>query len=64
MQELDNQLYQAAETYRRILPLLGEHPQPNACDTYLGLARIAYEWNDLKAAERYGQQSLQMAAIV
>ena len=63
VQELDNQLYQAAETYRSILPLFGEHPLPNACDAYLGLARLAYEWNDLDAAERYGQQSLEMARL-
>ncbi len=29
LQELENQLYLAAETFRRALPLLGEHPQPN-----------------------------------
>ena len=61
LQELDNQLYLAAETYHSILPLYGEHPQPNAVVVYLGLARICYEWNDLDAAEQYGQQSLQLA---
>ena len=34
---------------------------PNAAVAYLGLARIYYEWNDLNAAEQYGQQSLQLA---
>ncbi|MGE5373829.1 MAG: LuxR C-terminal-related transcriptional regulator [Bacteroidota bacterium] len=63
MQEFDNQLYQAAETYRSILPLFGGHPQPNACDTYLGLARISYQWNDLEAAEQYGQESLRLARL-
>ena len=61
LQELDNQLYLAAETYHSILPLYGEHPQPNAVVVYPGLARICYEWNDLDAAEQYGQQSLQLA---
>jgi LuxR family maltose regulon positive regulatory protein len=61
VQELENQLYLAAETYRSILPLFGDHPQPNAAEAYLGLARIYYEWNDLESAEQYGQQSLQLA---
>ncbi len=57
IQELENQLYQAAETYRRVLRLFGEHPLPNACEVYLGLARIYYEWNDLEAAEQHAQQA-------
>jgi LuxR family maltose regulon positive regulatory protein len=61
LQELENQLYPAAETYRRSLQLLGDQPPPSASDAYLGLARIFYEWNDLDAAEQHGQQSLQMA---
>ena len=61
VQEADNQLYQAAETYRRVLQLAGDPPQPIACEAHLGLARICYEWNDLDAAEQHGQQSLQLA---
>ena len=61
IQELENQLYQAAETYRRVLRLFGEHPLPNACEVYLGLARIDYEWNDLEAAEQHAQQALLLA---
>jgi LuxR family maltose regulon positive regulatory protein len=63
LQELDNQLYQAADTYRSILPVFSEHPQPNAVVAYLGLARIYYQWNDLETAERYAQQSLQLARL-
>lgn len=61
LQELDNQLYQAAETYQRVLQLAGEYPQPNIAEIQLGLARITYEWNDLDAAEQYGEQSLRLA---
>jgi LuxR family maltose regulon positive regulatory protein len=61
IQALENQLYPAAKTYQRVLQLFGDHPLPNACESYLGLAQISYEWNDLDAAEQYGQQSLQMA---
>jgi LuxR family maltose regulon positive regulatory protein len=63
MQELENQLCPAAETYRSILPLFGDHPQPNAGEVYLGLARIFYKWNNLESAEQYGQQALQLARL-
>ena len=61
VQESENQLSLAAETYRRILHLIGDLPQPAACEAHLGLARICYEWNDLEAAEQHGQQSVQLA---
>ena len=50
LQEADNQLSLAAETYRRVLQLAGDPPQRMACEAHLGLARICYEWNDLDAA--------------
>ncbi|MBK9715068.1 MAG: AAA family ATPase [Kouleothrix sp.] len=56
IQEADNQLHLAAESYRRVLDLVGEPAQPIACEAYLGLARIAYQWNDLQAAEQHGHQ--------
>ena len=59
VQESQNQLYKAAATYQSGLKLAGDYPHPtSASQTYLGLARICYEWNDLDTAERYGQQSL------
>ena len=61
MQELENQLYRAAETYRRVLQLVSDQPLPNAAEANLGLARICYEWNDLDAAEQHGQQALLLA---
>ncbi len=61
IQELENQLYQAAETYQRALQLFGDHPQPNAGEVHLGLARILYEWNNLDTALQHGQKSLQLA---
>jgi LuxR family transcriptional regulator, maltose regulon positive regulatory protein len=63
LQELANQLYPAAENYRRALQLLGEQPPPSASEAHLGLARIFYEWNDLDNAEQHGQQSLQLARL-
>jgi LuxR family maltose regulon positive regulatory protein len=61
IQEADTQLYLAAETYRRVLHLAGDLPQPPACEAHLGLARICYEWNDLDAAGQHGQQSVHLA---
>jgi LuxR family maltose regulon positive regulatory protein len=64
IQESENQLFLAAESYRRGLQLFRDQPQPVACETYFGLARILYEWNDLDAAEQHGQQSVQLARQV
>ncbi len=61
LQEAENQLYLAAQTYRRVLQLIGDQPLPVACEAHLGLARICYEWNDLDAAQQHGQQSVQLA---
>jgi LuxR family maltose regulon positive regulatory protein len=61
VQETENRLYLAAETYRHALELFGEYPLPSASEAHLGLARICYEWNDMDAAEQHGQQSLRLA---
>jgi LuxR family maltose regulon positive regulatory protein len=61
IQELDNQLNLAAETYQQALRLIGDSPLPTAGEVYRGLAQIYYEWNDLDAAERYGQQGLRLS---
>src|SRR5207253_7458178 len=60
VQEVDNQLYLAAETYREALILAGDPPRPIACEAHLGLARIFYQWNDLEAAEQHGQHCVQL----
>ncbi|PKO21271.1 MAG: LuxR family transcriptional regulator, partial [Chloroflexi bacterium HGW-Chloroflexi-1] len=61
VQETDNQLYLAAQTYRRALQLFRDQPLPIACVAHLGLARIFYEWNDLDAAQQHAQQSARLA---
>jgi LuxR family maltose regulon positive regulatory protein len=61
IQEAQNQLYQAVQTYRHALQLFGDHPLPVACEVHLGLARICYEWNDLEAAEQHRQQGVMFA---
>jgi LuxR family maltose regulon positive regulatory protein len=61
LQEAENELYLAAQTYRRVLQLAGDPPQPAAYEAHLGLARICYQWNDVDAAQQHGQQSVQLA---
>jgi LuxR family maltose regulon positive regulatory protein len=61
MQIAENQLYMAAETFQRVLQLLGDPPLPVACEAHLDLAQINYEWNNLDTAERHGRQSLHLA---
>lgn len=61
IQEVENQLPQAAESYHRALKLGGDPTPPPACDAHLGLARIFYQWNDLDAAQCHAQQSLPLA---
>lgn len=61
VQEAENQLHQAAETYRRVLQLTGDQPLQIIYDAHLGLARLHYEWNELDAAQQHGEQSLQLA---
>ena len=61
VQEVDNELHQAAETYQRVLQWVGDKPQQIIGEAHLGLARVLYEWNDLEAAQQHGEQSLQLA---
>jgi LuxR family maltose regulon positive regulatory protein len=63
IQEMDNQLHQAAQSYLGVLEIAGEHPLPNAEVVHLGLARIYYEWDELDAAQEHGQQSRQFARL-
>ena len=61
LQQLENQLHPAFETYQRCLRLLGDnYPPPSTGEAYRDLATIYYEWNNLDAAEHYGQRSLQL----
>lgn len=60
LQETDNRLYLANETYKEVLKLAGDPPQQIACEAYLGLARIAYQWNDLDTAFEYSQQCFRL----
>lgn len=60
LQELDNQLHQASESYQGAIKLSGEPPHPIVSEAYLGLTRINYQWNDFESAEEYGQQCYEL----
>jgi LuxR family maltose regulon positive regulatory protein len=61
IQEAENQLTLAHQTFQRVLQKAVDLPFPFVCEAYLGMARICYEWNDLDAAEKYYRQSLPLA---
>lgn len=61
IQEQATMLSTASETYQYVLSISGEHPQPNVCEAYFGLARIYYEWNNLEQAGFYAEQGLLLA---
>ncbi len=61
VQESENQLHPAAETYRRLLPMVGDPAHMVTGEAHHGLARIYYQWNDLDAAERHAQQCARLA---
>nr|WP_028596428.1 LuxR C-terminal-related transcriptional regulator [Paenibacillus assamensis] len=61
LQECENQLNMAAQTYQFVLKIAGETPLPAVCEVHLGLARICYEWNDLDTALQHVQISVQLA---
>ncbi|MHB1134998.1 MAG: LuxR C-terminal-related transcriptional regulator, partial [Chloroflexota bacterium] len=55
VQEAQNQLPEAAQTYRQVLQLAGDPEQSTTCDAHLGLARILSEWNELGAARQHAE---------
>lgn len=59
--EMENQLCLADECYQRILPEISDYSMLNTGVVYLGMARIHYQWNILDIAEKFGEQSLQLA---
>ena len=61
VQESNNQLQLAKGTYRSILEAVSNRWQPAAGEAHLGLAGLAYVWNDLDAAQQHGEQSLRVA---
>src|SRR3989441_8473599 len=63
VQEVENQLSMATGSYRRVLQLAGDPPWPAACEAYLGLARVCYQWNDLEAAQRSEEHTSELQSL-
>ena len=61
IQESENQLHAAAETYQRLLVMVGDPAHMVTGEAHHGLARIFYQWNDLDTAERHAQQCARLA---
>ena len=61
VQEVENRLYQAVDSYQHTLQLFGDQPQPIACEAHIGLARIFYQWNDLVTAQHHAEKSIELA---
>lgn len=61
LQELDNQLYQAADTYHDVLQMFGDTPVAEAGIAHIGLARIHYQWNELDTAQDHIEECIELA---
>lgn len=61
VQESENDYHSAIKSYHQALELMGDPPLPVACEPYVGLARIYYQWNDLEGAQQYAGLSLELA---
>ena len=61
LQEADLQLHLAAQSYRTILARCGEMRPPVLCQAYIGLAEIAYAWDELEDAQAYIEEGIALA---
>ncbi len=61
IQEADNQLTLANQTYQHVLELTTHILFPYVCEAYLGLVRIFYQWNNLDTSEQYRQKAVPFA---
>ncbi|MEO0561081.1 MAG: LuxR C-terminal-related transcriptional regulator [Chloroflexota bacterium] len=53
----DNNLNEAEHHFQQVAELAGNPPWVVAAEAYLGLARVAYQRNDLETATKFGQLS-------
>lgn len=64
IEEIEGQLPEAVATFQRTIQAAGNPPLLVACEAYLGLGRIFYEWNDLTAAQQATEQGLHLSAQI
>jgi len=65
-QEMQGQLCQSVDTYRRALQLATEgsrQPAPSAGMAYVGMAGLLYEWNDLEGAMRCATKGIELSEL-
>jgi LuxR family maltose regulon positive regulatory protein len=63
VQEAQALLHKAVETHHQVLDLAsgpGSRPSPVVGIACLGIARVAYEWNDLETASRYVTEGIEL----
>ena len=60
IQEIENQLYLARETYQQVLDLIDDNLLLFACNAHIGLARIYYEWNDFVVSQNHIQKCIDL----
>ncbi len=61
IQQAENQLHLAYETYQSVLQIVGEFAIPSVSLAHIGLAQIHAEWNDLDLAFDHAKQGFQLA---
>jgi LuxR family maltose regulon positive regulatory protein len=65
VQEADNQLNLAKQTYTSVLQMAGDMPLPVIrYNANLGLCRIFYQWNELETAEAHMRQCAELASKI
>jgi LuxR family maltose regulon positive regulatory protein len=60
IQEANREFTLAEQSYERVLALVGDPPWPMACESFLGLARLKYQQDDLYYAEEYATRGLEL----
>lgn len=57
----NNELAEAACSYRQLLQQASDPPWPIYCEVHLNLAQLHYHWNELEAADEHAQKARVLA---
>ncbi|MFW5688580.1 MAG: LuxR C-terminal-related transcriptional regulator, partial [Spirochaetota bacterium] len=64
LEESELRLTEALRLHQHVIDLVGQPTQPVACASWLGLARIAYQRNDLEHARVWATRGVELAAAI
>lgn len=64
LHEADTHLHAAQAAYAQVVALVGEPPWATACEAFLGLARVHYQWDALAEAHAYAEQGLALGTKI